>query len=159
ARSQTTYGRLRGLGERVRGGALEERHIHSRLRRQYHRGDRDSARSRPSRHCLAQLYGRDIQVRGHCIRAAEIPQLYRSLDPAEGKRLAQAASQLGEDFAADRGPAAQGRDRHTFEREGKQGARNITITHQPVKDGKAPSPPSASSATNDLNDLRLTVGE
>jgi hypothetical protein len=47
----------------------------------------------------------------------------------------------------------------TFEREGKQGARNITITHQPVKDGKAPSPPSASSATNDLNDLRLTVGE
>jgi hypothetical protein len=47
----------------------------------------------------------------------------------------------------------------TFEREGKQGARNITITHQPVKDGKAPSAPSASSATNDLNDLRLTVGE
>jgi hypothetical protein len=47
----------------------------------------------------------------------------------------------------------------TFEREGKQGARNITVTHQPVKDGKAPSPPSASSATNDLNNLRLTVGE
>ena len=46
-----------------------------------------------------------------------------------------------------------------FEREGKQGARNITITHQPVKDGKAPSPPSASSAINDLNDLPLTVGE
>jgi len=41
-----------------------------------------------------------------------IPQLHRSRDPAEGKRLAQAASQLGKDFAADRGPAAQGGDRH-----------------------------------------------
>ena len=47
----------------------------------------------------------------------------------------------------------------TFEREGKQGARNITIKRQPVKNGKTPSAPSASSATNDLNDLRLTIGE
>ena len=46
-----------------------------------------------------------------------------------------------------------------FEREGKPGARSITIRHQPVRDGKAPSAPSAPSATNDVNDLRLTVDE
>jgi Toprim-like len=47
----------------------------------------------------------------------------------------------------------------TFEREGKPGARNITIKHQPVKDGKALSALSAPSAANDFNDLRLTVDE
>jgi hypothetical protein len=71
-------GRLRRLGDRLRGRALGEGHIHGGIYREHRRGGRDRPRGRPNRHLVAPVHGPEGRVQRHRNRSAQCPEQHRA---------------------------------------------------------------------------------